>query len=101
METCAYLWKCPGYAPDRPGAYFGRVFFMEKAPWSISSSLRMKFQTTTGVRSSAGHWYSDRETMLTGLRNIAMARFECRISEAQKPKYETEKVEPNAELYTQ
>ena len=42
METCAYFWKCPGYAPDRPGPYFGRVFFMEKAPWSISSSLRMK-----------------------------------------------------------
>lgn len=72
---------------------------MAKAPWIISSSLRMKFQTITGVRSAAGHWNSDRETMLTGLRNIAMARVES--AKAQKPKYETEKDEPDAELCTQ
>ena len=67
-----------------PELISGVSFFMEKAPWSISSSLRMKFQTITGVRSAAGHWNSDRETMLTGLRNIAMARVECRISGSSK-----------------
>lgn len=57
METCAYLSKSPGYAPDGPGAYFGRSFFVAKAPWS-SSSLRMKFQTITGMRSATEHWNS-------------------------------------------
>lgn len=51
-----------------PELISGVSFSMAKAPWIISSSLRVKFQTITGVRSAAGHWNSDRETMLTGLR---------------------------------
>ena len=35
-----------------PELISGVSFLMEKAPWSISSSLRMKFQTMTGVRSA-------------------------------------------------
>ena len=67
-----------------PELISGVSFSMAKAPWIISSSLRMKFQTITGVRSAAGHWNSDRETVLTGLRNIAMARVRSRIRESSK-----------------
>ena len=45
-----------------PELISGVSFSMTKAPWIISSSLRMKFQTITGVRSAAGHWNSDRDS---------------------------------------